>query len=334
MYKIEVRAIRRRKRRIIFLIILLIVISIFICLRAYYMHTLEKSIEVSKTELTETKELNNNDNSNEESKENMNNNIDNITNQFKIDEIIDDNASVDNNVKQETENSKMEEAENSDNTNTFINKIDNIYNGTEGKRVFLTFDDGPTKEVTPRILDILDKYNIKATFFVLGNRVDTYPEIVKREYEEGHYVANHSYSHKYSKIYKNSGSVLEEYNKTEEAIRNAIGNPDYSSNLFRFPGGSHGGYYEKVKKKARKELNKDGIAFMDWSALTYDAEGAKNKEDIIKNLETTMKGWNNVVILMHDAADKEITYETLEDVIKYLQKKGYKFENIYDLMEE
>ena len=73
---------------------------------------------------------------------------------------------------------------------------------------------------------------------------------------------------------------------------------------------------------------------MDWSALTYDAEGAKNKEDIIKNLETTMKGWNNVVILMHDAADKEITYETLEDVIKYLQKKGYKFENIYDLMEE
>ena len=73
---------------------------------------------------------------------------------------------------------------------------------------------------------------------------------------------------------------------------------------------------------------------MDWSALTYDAEGADSKEEILNNLKTTMNGWDNVVILMHDAADKEITYETLEDVIKYLQKKGYKFENIYDLMEE
>lgn len=220
----------------------------------------------------------------------------------------------------------------SEDVQKFIDSVKNIYNGTDGKRVFLTFDDGPTKEVTPHILDILDKYNIKATFFVLGTRVEQNPDILKREYDSGHYIANHSFSHKYSSIYKSADSVLEEYNRTENAIRVALGNNSYSSNLFRFPGGSYGGQYEKIKKEARKKLNENGIAYLDWSALTYDAEGAKTKDAILSNLKETINGWDNVVILMHDAADKKITYETLEDVIKYLQGKGYDFKNIYDIM--
>lgn len=241
---------------------------------------------------------------------------------------------ADNNEKNVAEENEIKDGENSINPNNkeFISAIENIYNGKEGKRVFLTFDDGPSKEVTPHILDILDKYNIKATFFVLGNRVKMYPDIVKQEYEAGHYIANHGYSHKYSSIYKNVDSILKEYNKTEQAIREALGDETYSSNLFRFPGGSKGGPYEKIKKKARKELKEYGIAYLDWSALTYDAEGAKTKKEILSNLKETINGWNNVVILMHDAADKKITYETLEDVIKYLKKEGYEFKNIYDLM--
>lgn len=224
------------------------------------------------------------------------------------------------------------ENKNDEKAQEFIDKINNIYNGEEGKRVFLTFDDGPTQEVTPHILDILDKYNIKATFFVLGNRVEMNPDLLKREYESGHYIANHGYSHKYSKIYKSATSVLSEYNKTEKAIQEALGNPNYSSNLFRFPGGSHGGPYEKIKKKARTTLNENGIAYLDWSALTYDAEGADTKKEILSNLKKTINGWDNVVILIHDSADKQITYETLEDVIKYLQGEGYAFKNIYDLI--
>lgn len=241
---------------------------------------------------------------------------------------------ADNNEKNASEENEIKEEENSTNPDNkeFISAIENIYNGKEGKRVFLTFDDGPSKDVTPHILDILDKYNIKATFFVLGNRVKMYPDIVKQEYEAGHYIANHGYSHKYSSIYKNVDSILKEYNKTEQAIREALGDETYSSNLFRFPGGSKGGPYEKIKKKARKELKEYGIAYLDWSALTYDAEGAKTKKEILSNLKETINGWNNVVILMHDAADKKITYETLEDVIKYLKKEGYEFKNIYDLM--
>lgn len=214
----------------------------------------------------------------------------------------------------------------------FINQINNIYNGEEGKRVFLTFDDGPSETVTPKILEILDKYNIKATFFVVGYNVKAHPEIVKQAYGAGHYIANHGYSHKYSKIYESADTVLQEYNKTESAIREALEDVTYSSHLFRFPGGAHGGPYEEIKEKARKKLNEEGVAYLDWSALTYDAAGADTKEEILCNLKETMNGWDNVVILMHDAPDKKVTYETLEDVIEYLQEKGYEFKNIYDLM--
>lgn len=220
---------------------------------------------------------------------------------------------------------------NLENKKQFVKNVDQIYNGEKGKRVFLTFDDGPSEAVTPHILDTLKKYNVKATFFVLGNRVKLNPELIRREYREGHYIANHSYSHEYSKIYKSSNAVLKEYNKTEEQIKRALGNENYSSNLFRFPGGSTGGEYDKVKEKAKKELEAKNIAYLDWNALTSDAAGADTKEKIMKNLEETVL-YNNVVLLMHDAPDKILTYETLEDVIKYLQKKGYTFENMYDLI--
>ena len=131
--------------------------------------------------------------------------------------------------------------------------IKNIYN-IDSKIAYLTFDDGPSTAVTPLILDVLKEEDVKATFFVLGTNVKKNPEILKRVYGEGHYIANHGYSHDYKKIYKTAQNVIEEYNKTEKLIRQAIGNNEYSSNLFRFPGGFSGGKYEKVKKEAGKLL--------------------------------------------------------------------------------
>lgn len=116
-----------------------------------------------------------------------------------------------------------------------IDRINNIYSSSEEKRVFLTFDDGPSKTVTPLILDLLKQENIKATFFVLGSRVEYNPEIINRIFEEGHYIANHGYSHKYSSIYTSIESVLDEYNKTEQCIKTALKNDDYNSRVFRFP---------------------------------------------------------------------------------------------------
>lgn len=218
------------------------------------------------------------------------------------------------------------------NKENFYDIIEDIYNGKEGKRVFLTFDDGPSQSVTPHILDTLKEYNIKATFFVLGSRVSSNTDLIKREYEEGHYIANHGYTHKYSNIYISSNTVLKEYNKTEEKIKEALGMPEYSSNLFRFPGGSVGGPYDKIKRKAKQVLKEQNIAYLDWNALTYDADGANTKEKIMKNIKETVDGKENVVVLMHDAPDKILTYETLPDVIQYLKEKGYAFKNVYDLI--
>lgn len=240
--------------------------------------------------------------------------------------------SVQNEIKEETnqQGNQVQQTQLTD-KEKFVENVSEIYNGEEGKRVFLTFDDGPSKAVTPYILDKLKEHNIKATFFVLGSRVKVNPELVKRAYDEGHYIANHSYSHKYSKIYKSYNTLIEEYNKTEKEIQKALGNSNYSSNLFRFPGGSSGGEYNEIKKKIKKELKNNDIAYLDWNALTNDAAGANTKEKIMKNLKETVGKKNNVVVLMHDAPDKILTYETLEEVIIYLKEKGYVFKTMYDL---
>ena len=207
-----------------------------------------------------------------------------------------------------------------------------IYRSTGEKRVFLTFDDGPTQSITPLILDVLKQENVKATFFVLGNNVENNPDLIKREFDEGHYIANHGYSHKYSKIYSSPEATLEEYNTTEQAIKNALGNQSYCSNLFRFPGGSNGGYYNEAKQASKAYLRENGVVHLDWNSLSKDAEGANTKEALLQNVIDTVGDKDSVVILMHDASDKILTYEMLPDLIAYLREKGYKFENIYDLL--
>ena len=227
------------------------------------------------------------------------------------------------------------EAEKLKNANAFTEEqmqaIENIY-GSEEKRVFLTFDDGPTEAVTPYILDLLKQENIKATFFVLGNRAKANPELIRREFDEGHYIANHGYTHKYSQIYQNSQTVLDEYNYAEQCIQEALNNPNYHSKVFRFPGGSVGGYYKTIKKEAKQFLRQNGIVSLDWNSLSKDAEGAKTKEALLQAVIDTVGNKQSVVILIHDASDKILTYETLPDIIKYLRDNGYTFKTLYDIL--
>lgn len=244
-------------------------------------------------------------------------------------------------VKLEEERRKEEErlvkeAKRQINENPFTEEqmqaIENIYKVEGEKRVFLTFDDGPTQAVTPYILDLLKQENIKATFFVLGNRAKINPTLIQREFEEGHYIANHGYTHKYSQIYQNSQTVLDEYNYTEQCIGEALNNPNYHSKVFRFPGGSQGGYYKAIKKEAKEYLRQNGIVSLDWNCLSKDAEGARTKEALLQNVIDTIGTKQSVVILMHDAADKILTYETLPDVIQYLRDNAYEFKTLYDIL--
>ena len=345
MYEVNEKG-KKIKQIIIYVIILLSVLccSIFAGVKVAQLYkvgeTKNKSSEIikqGKNQVKINRNISNNDNAENtqvECNELKENSVENI-----ILNVVENTATVTNEIKNEYTNNTIDSNSNDINTSTsntkdysnFVKKVDNIYNGEEGKRVFLTFDDGPSKSVTPHILDLLKFHNIKATFFVLGSRVKLNPDIVKREYDEGHYIANHGYSHKYSSIYAKPENVIEEYNKTEAEIRKALNNQNYSSHLFRFPGGSIGGEYNKIKKSAKKQLKEKQIAYLDWNALTSDAAGANTKEKILKNMKKTVGNYQNVVLLMHDAPDKKLTYETLEDVITYLTEKGYSFKNFNNI---
>ena len=259
---------------------------------------------------------------------NMDNNKD-----IQVAKILDVNINIDTAIKIRQEKQEKEKLKNKDPlSQEQIEKISNIYTANDGKRVFLTFDDGPSKTVTPLILDLLKKENIKATFFVLGYNAERNPEILKRVYAEGHYIANHGYSHKYNEIYNSVDTVIYEYNKTEQCIKNALDNQNYNSRVFRFPGGSVGGKYNQIKQEAKEVLKQNNFDFLYLNSLINYSSGAHTKDDIIYNIKKTVGEKNNVVILMHDASDKILTYETLQDVINFLKNKGYMFKNLYDVL--
>lgn len=209
--------------------------------------------------------------------------------------------------------------------------LKNIYH-TDKKVAYLTFDDGPSNN-THQILDILKQNNIKATFFVLGSQVEIFPETTNRIYNEGHYIANHGYSHKYSEIYQSPEQVLNEFNQCNQIVAKTINVPEYNSHLFRFPGGSVGGKYAELKKQAITLLEQNDILHIDWNSLTGDSEKVNPTEEyLMDNLQKTTEGKNSLVILMHDAQAKKITAETLPKVIEYLQQQGYSFESFYDII--
>ena len=216
-------------------------------------------------------------------------------------------------------------------TETGIENMNHIYS-SDTKRVFLTFDDGPSSN-TNQILDILNERGIKATFFVLGSNVEKKPEVVKRMYDEGHFIANHGYSHVYETIYQSPQAVLDEYNKCNQLVRDAIGEQEYNSHLFRFPGGLVGGKYADIKNQANDLLLQNNIVHVDWNALNGDSETTSPTiEYEMQRIQETVGDKQSVVILMHDAQAKKVTVEALPSIVDYLQGQGYEFKNFYEII--
>ena len=216
-------------------------------------------------------------------------------------------------------------------TETGIENMNHIYS-SDTKRVFLTFDDGPSSN-TNQILDILNERGIKATFFVLGSNVEKKPEVVKRMYDEGHFIANHGYSHVYETIYQSPQAVLDEYNKCIQLVRDAIGEQEYNSHLFRFPGGLVGGKYADIKNQANDLLLQNNIVHVDWNALNGDSETTSPTiEYEMQRIQETVGDKQSVVILMHDAQAKKVTVEALPSIVDYLQGQGYEFKSFYEII--
>lgn len=203
-------------------------------------------------------------------------------------------------------------------------KIATEAKGTEGKVCYLTFDDGPTKEVTPAVLDVLKQYDVKATFFTLGTMLEANPDIAKRAYEEGHLLANHTYSHKYKDLYATEESFLAEIKKVEGLIQNITGEEPFR--LMRFPGGGqNAGTYGEQKQKYKLALQREGYYFADWNALNGDAEGVTvGAEQLLARIRETATQ-QHIVVLMHDATIKKTTPTALPAIIEYLKEQGYEF---------
>lgn len=187
------------------------------------------------------------------------------------------------------------------------------------KSVYLTFDDGPSDRVTPRILDVLKEENVKATFFIIGNQAETRKYIIKREFDEGHTVAVHSYTHKYGEIYSSPQKLIADIDKCNELIKSITG--EYS-NIYRFPGGSF-----KASDRLISAVTTHGMRYVDWNASTRDAEiyGA-TPEQLYKAALATSANADNVVLLAHDSTTKSSTADALKDIIRHFKKEGYVFE--------
>lgn len=202
----------------------------------------------------------------------------------------------------------------------------------EEKIAYLTFDDGPTQKATGKVLDILKKEDVKATFFVVGKHVKEHPELVKRAYEEGHYIANHGYNHNNSKLYKSTDSFISEIQNTDIEIGKAIGVENYCSHVFRFPNGYMSSNYKNKKKEAAKLLSEMNYTYIDWNCLNNDSVKKYSNAQLLNNLKKSSKNKGTLVILMHDTSDVNDTPSILKDSINYLKEQGYEFRNFYDLL--
>jgi len=200
----------------------------------------------------------------------------------------------------------------------------NVYNSDGHKTAYLTFDDGPSASTTPGILETLDKYNVKATFFIIGDMAIKNPDLVKMEAEDGQSIGNHTYSHNYQYIYSNTNAFISDINKCDAVLKSILGDK-FNSKLVRFPGGSFGAKL----KPFREALISGGYHYIDWNDITGDADGQNiSVAKLLNNLKTYTSGKEHVVILMHDASDKKTTVQALPQVIEYLKSQGYSFKTL------
>lgn len=216
------------------------------------------------------------------------------------------------NLENKTSETKVSESETPENKDPNTNQED-------AKTVYLTFDDGPSK-YTAEILDMLDTYNVKATFFVIGKTDEHSKEMYKRIIEEGHSLGIHSYSHVYDQVYNSLEDFEKDFTKLSDLLYDTTG---YIPYLYRFPGGS-GNTVSKVDIQELIEfLNNESITYFDWNVVNGDASVVEySPEELYTNVMDGIKIHNTSIVLMHDTDVKENTVKSLESILKTLTEQG------------
>ena len=175
-----------------------------------------------------------------------------------------------------------------------------------GKVVYITFDDGPTDDVTEQILEVLDKYSVKATFFCCGQNADANPELLKKIADEGHSIGYHSYSHK-DILKTKSSDWLADVERKSAVSEMRLFRPPYGRILFR--------HYRKLKSKYR---------FVFWDVMSYDYDTSRSPESIMSLLEKSVR--DGSVVVFHDKEKcKDNTLAVLPQFIELMKSKGYSF---------
>ena len=197
------------------------------------------------------------------------------------------------------------------------------FEGNGEKTVYLTFDDGPSAN-TEKVLDVLDRYGAKATFFVTGHEPD-YRPMIKEAYERGNSVGMHTFTHDYAQVYASEDAYFSDLDQVAEVVKEQIG---YVPFLVRFPGGASNtisrNYCQGIMTALSKDVPARGYQFYDWNVSSADASGNNVPVDTIVQ-SSCVEGYTNVMLLFHDAGTKATTVEALPQIIEFYQERGYTF---------
>ena len=242
------------------------------------------------------------------------------------DKDIADKVKITNNIKKDIGEYEVTYtvSDSSNNTYSIKRKVKRIKSNTGV--IYLTFDDGPSS-TTSKILDILKKEKVKATFFVV-NFSSGYEPIIKRIVNEGHTIALHSYTHNYKLIYSSEEAYYDDLLKLKEKVKNVTG---VESNIIRFPGGSSNTvsmFNRGIMSIITKSVKEKGYHYFDWNVDSRDAGGARNSTDVYNNVMNNLNKNRNNIVLMHDSHNNNKTVDALESVIRNAKNNGYRFSNI------
>lgn len=185
------------------------------------------------------------------------------------------------------------------------------------KIVYITIDDGPYLQNTPHLLDVLKKEQVKATFFDVGKQIEKYPSLLKAEYDQGHSIGNHSYSHDYTSLYQSPKEFLADIQRNDDLIFKVIG---IHPRIIRAPGGTSCfgiAYYNLLDAS-------DYMAY-DWNLDTGDTDGKFSIKQLISNVDKQIGNRKKIILLMHDLPGKTSSADALPIIISHLKAKGYSF---------
>ena len=191
--------------------------------------------------------------------------------------------------------------------------------GEDQKVMYLTFDDGPTV-YTKRLLDILDEYDVKATFFVTGNN-EKYFYLIGEAFRRGHTIALHTYSHRYS-IYSSAEAYYEDLQKIQDVVVEQTGQ---EAKIIRFPGGTSNSaskkYSDGIMSFLTKDVEKKGYVYCDWNVSSGDGGGAKDEETVLQNVMRYASRVRHAIVLQHDT--QSFSVDAVDDIILYARSQGF-----------